>query len=254
HRAARGHADRRAQPRADQRARLGRRAARRAQPRLARRLRSRRHRHARARHRHRARGQRRRPATAGSGRARSQPRRGRDLRVWSRRRPGHLARALAAGDRRARAVQGGHLALASAAMFEDRDRRTTAWGWLRGFAYFLLAWPLFSLLALDQFDLDDWQSIVLAVFGPAAIGLVLLGLERGLTRLLGGRSKRRQPVPSTLRDLSNLGLAMAILLVIDVAIVTIADDEQIVTGGDPQTAKFALMMLGICVGVTLIFR
>ena len=45
------------------------------------------------------------------------------------------------------------------------------WAWLRGFAYFLLAWPLLSLLALDQLDLDDWQSVLIAVLGPAGIGL-----------------------------------------------------------------------------------
>jgi hypothetical protein len=139
-------------------------------------------------------------------------------------------------------------------MLEDRDERSTAWTWLRGFAYFLLAWPLLSLFALDQFELDDWQSVVLAIFGPAAIGVVLLGIERGLTWLFRNRLKRRQPVPSTLRDLSNLGLALAILLVVDVAIVTIADDEQIVTGGDPETANFAIMMLAICGGVAMVFR
>jgi len=139
-------------------------------------------------------------------------------------------------------------------MFDERDGRATAWGWLRGFAYFLIAWPLMSLLALDQFDLDDWESIVMAVFGPSAIGVVLLGIERGLTWLSRNRLKRRQPVPSTLRDISNLGLAMAILLVIDVAIVTIADDEQIVTGGDPETAKFAIFTLATCGGVAMIFR
>ena len=139
-------------------------------------------------------------------------------------------------------------------MFNERDERSTAWGWLRGFAYFLIAWPLMSLLALDQFELDDWQSIVVAIFGPAGIGVVLLGIERGLTWLNRKRLKRRQPVPGTLRDISNLGLTLAILLVIDVAIVTIADDEQIVTGGDPETAKFAIVMLGICGGAAMIFR
>jgi len=63
-------------------------------------------------------------------------------------------------------------------MFEDREGPSTApapaWAWLRGFAYFLLAWPLLSLLALDQFELDEWQSILIAVLGPAGIGLLLL--------------------------------------------------------------------------------
>jgi hypothetical protein len=139
-------------------------------------------------------------------------------------------------------------------MLEDREERSTTWAWLRGFAYFLLAWPLLSLLALDQFDLDDWQSVLIAVLGPAGIGLVLLGIERGLTLLFGGRASRAQAVPSTLRDVSNLGLAMAILLVIDVALVTIFDDEKIVSGGDPETATFAILLLAICGGVMLLFR
>jgi hypothetical protein len=96
--------------------------------------------------------------------------------------------------------------------------------------------------------------VLIAVLVPAGIGLVLLGVERGLTLVFGRRAARAQPVPSTLRDISNLGLAMAILLVIDVALVTIFDDEQIVSGGDPETAKFAIVLLAICGGVMLLFR
>jgi hypothetical protein len=139
-------------------------------------------------------------------------------------------------------------------MFEDRDERSPGWAWLRGFAYFLLAWPFLSLFALDEFELEDWQSILIAILGPAGIGLVLLGIERGMTLLFGKRASRSQPVPSTLRDISNLALCMVILLVIDVALVTIFDDEQIVNGGDPETAKFAVTMLGICSAVMLVFR
>lgn len=139
-------------------------------------------------------------------------------------------------------------------MFEEREDRSSSWAWLRGFAYFLLAWPLMSLLALDELELDDWKSILIAVLGPAGIGLVLLGIERGLTLAFGSRASRKQAVPSTLRDVSNLALALAILLVIDVALVTIFDDEQIVSGGDPETATFAIMLLGICGGVMLVFR
>lgn len=139
-------------------------------------------------------------------------------------------------------------------MVEDRDERSPAWSWLRGFAYFLLAWPLLSLLALDELELDEWQSILIAILGPAGIGLVLLGIERGMTLLFGKRAGRVQALPSTLRDISNLGLCLAILLVIDVALVTSFDDEQIVNGGDPETAKFAIFMLAICGGVMLVFR
>lgn len=139
-------------------------------------------------------------------------------------------------------------------MFDDRDTRAPAWAWLRGFAWFLLAWPLLSLLALDKLDFADWESILLATLGPAAIGLILLGLETALTRLFGRRASARQPVPSTLRDVSNLGIAMAILLVIDVGLITFFDDDPMMKGGDPRAATLAATMLAVFCGVGVVFR
>lgn len=138
-------------------------------------------------------------------------------------------------------------------MFEERDTRAPAWAWLRGFAWFLLAWPLFSLLALDKLDFADWESIALAVLGPAAIGLILLALEAALTRLLG-RSSAAQAPPSLLRDLSNLGINLAILLVIDLALVTFADDDPLLRGGDPAGARLAASMLALFCGAALALR
>ncbi len=139
-------------------------------------------------------------------------------------------------------------------MFEERDARAPAWAWLRGFGWFLLAWPLLSLLALDKFDFSHWEPIALAVFGPPAIGLVLLGLEAGLTRLAGRRSAAAQALPSTLRDFSNLGVSLAILQVIDLALVTFADDDRLLRGGDPAGARLAASMLALSCGAALALR
>lgn len=138
-------------------------------------------------------------------------------------------------------------------MFEERDERAPAWAWLRGFAWFLLAWPLFSLLALDKLDFADWESIALAVLGPAAIGLILLALEAALTRLLGRRSSAAQAPPSALRDLSNLAICLAILLAIEVALVTLADDPLLREGGPAATRRVASMLALFC-GAALALR
>ena len=138
-------------------------------------------------------------------------------------------------------------------MLEERDERAPAWAWLRGFAHFLLAWPLLSLLAAKELDFSDWESIVIAVLGPAAIGLVLLGLETALTRAFGRRAALRQPVPSALRDLANLGVAIAVLLVIDVGLVTLVDDDPMFRGGDPRAATAAWSILVYACAAALAF-
>lgn len=139
-------------------------------------------------------------------------------------------------------------------MFDERDTRAPAWAWLRGFAWFLLAWPLLSLMALDQFDFSEWEAIVAAILGPAAIGLVLLGLEAGLTRAFGRRAAAAQAVPNTLRDVANVGITLAILLVIDVALVTIADDDPMIKGGDPRAATVAVTLLVAFCATAIVFR
>lgn len=140
-------------------------------------------------------------------------------------------------------------------MLEERDTKAPAWGWLRGFAWFLLSWPLLSLLALKEFKAKEWEAIVLAVFGPPAIGLVLLGIEAALTRLLGRRLKEMpQAVPNTLRDVANVAITLAILLVIDVALVTLFDDDPMIKGGDPRAATLAVTMLAGCCATAIVFR
>lgn len=140
-------------------------------------------------------------------------------------------------------------------MLDERDTRAPAWAWLRGFAWFLLAWPLLSLLALDRFDFSEWEAIVIAVLGPPAIGLVLLAIDAALTRLFGRRAAAAaQPVPDTLRDVSNLGIAMAILLVVDVLLVTFFDDDPMIKGGDPRAATLAVTLLAIFSATAIVFR
>jgi hypothetical protein len=137
---------------------------------------------------------------------------------------------------------------------EQRDQRAPAWAWLRGFAYFLLAWPLLSLYAADELLDFDWQSLLAAVLGPAAIGALLLGLEWALTKLFARRVRLAQTPPSTLRDISNLGVCIAVLVIIDVGLVSVFDDEQIVTGGDMPTALLALQLAGVGGALALVFR
>ncbi|HEY8376540.1 MAG TPA: hypothetical protein VIK91_08630, partial [Nannocystis sp.] len=140
-------------------------------------------------------------------------------------------------------------------MLEERDTKAPAWGWLRGFGWFLLGWPLLSLYAVKELNKNDWESVVAGVFGPAAIGLVLLGVEAGLTRLFARRTgTTAQAVPSTLRDVANLAIALAILLVIDVGLVTLFDDDPMLRGGDPRAANLAGTMLAICAAVAIVFR
>lgn len=136
---------------------------------------------------------------------------------------------------------------------EERDQRAPAWAWLRGFAYFLLAWPLLSLYAADEFDFDDWQSILIAVLGPAAIGLVLLGVEWLLSRLFARAGKLAQTPPSTLRDLSNTGLCISILTLVDVGIVTFVDGEQIF-GGDARAGTLAITLAAAGGGTAMLLR
>jgi hypothetical protein len=137
---------------------------------------------------------------------------------------------------------------------DERDKRAPAWAWLRGFAYFLLAWPVLSLLALDQFDLDEWQSILIAMLGPAAVGLVLLAIDWLLGRLFARKGKLAQNPPSTLRDFSNLGLCVAILTIVDVAIVTLVDGEQIFGGEDTEAFDIALLLAASGGGTAMVFR
>jgi len=140
-------------------------------------------------------------------------------------------------------------------MDHERDHVRTPWGWLSGLAWFLLAWPLLSLLALDQLDLAEWDSILAAMLGPAAVGLVLLGVERLLTRTFGAAAAAaRQPRPSTLRDLSNVGLCLAILLGANVALVSVFEDESLFAREGSNAGPIAGYLLGACFGAAVVFR
>ena len=134
------------------------------------------------------------------------------------------------------------------------EGRSTPWGWLRGFAWFLVAWPAMSLLAAKELQGFEWEMILLATLGPAGIGLVLLGLERGLTRVLGKAASRRQPVPSTLRDVSNLGITMAVLMGIDIVLVSVFEDPGLFARADLDPGPMTARILTGCFGVAVVFR
>lgn len=137
---------------------------------------------------------------------------------------------------------------------EERDTRAPAWAWLRGFAYFLLAWPLFSLYAADEIDFGDWQAVLAAVLGPPAIGLVLLGIEWLLSKLFARAGKLAQTPPSTLRDISNVGLCISILTIVDVGIVTVADGEQLFGGEDAQAGTLAITIAAMSGATAMLLR
>lgn len=137
----------------------------------------------------------------------------------------------------------------------ERDRVRTPWGWLSGFAWFLLAWPLLSLLAIDQLDLSDWRSLLPATLGPAAVGLCLLGVERLLDRVLGARMARAGQVPpSILRDLSNVGLCLAILLAVNVGLVVAFEDDGLGRLASAGAGRVAVIILAASLGAALVLR
>lgn len=137
----------------------------------------------------------------------------------------------------------------------EPDRVRTPWAWLEGFAWFLLAWPVLSLLALDQLDFADWETILAATLGPAAVGVVLLGVARGLDRLLGARmAAAPQAVPSTLRDLSNLGLTLAILLGANVALVGLFEQDGLQRLSRAGAGGVAVYVLVGCLGGAVLLR
>ncbi len=137
----------------------------------------------------------------------------------------------------------------------ERDRIRTPWGWLRGFAWFLLAWPLFGLLALGEMEDFEWDMILIAMLAPAGIGALLMLLDWGLTRLFGvAAATAAQPVPSLLRDLSNLGLALAILMGINTALVLSFEEDNLFTRPEYDAGPIAAWVLAGCLGAMLVFR
>ncbi len=142
----------------------------------------------------------------------------------------------------------------STSQTDEEDTPSTPWAWLRGFAWLLIAWPLLSLLAADEMWGEDWDVILAATIGPAVVGLILLGVERLLTRTLGkAAAARGQPVPSLARDLSNLGFCFAILLGVDVTLVGLFEENSLFAG-DSVAGPIAGIILGVSLAGGLLFR
>jgi len=128
----------------------------------------------------------------------------------------------------------------------------TPWGWLRGFAWFLVAWPLLSLMALDEFGDEDWGTILVAVLGPAAIGLFLLAVDWVLSKTLGKRmAARGQAPPNIFRDISNTALTYLVLLGIGTFIGLLDDPDAM---SDRTFVRQALLVLGVSGGISVAFR
>ncbi len=129
----------------------------------------------------------------------------------------------------------------------------TAWGWLRGFAWFLIAWPALSLLALRELVGHEWELILLAMLGPAGVGVLLLGLVAGLDRFVG-TAGRPQARPSLLRDVSNTALTVAVLLGIDLALVLAFEEENLFARDDFDAGPMTAWVLAGAFGTALVLR
>jgi len=137
-------------------------------------------------------------------------------------------------------------------VFDERETEAPAWAWLRGFGLFLVAWPLLGLLAADRFDLDDLESILIALLGPAAIGVALLALEATLTRLFSSRARPRvEPLPNILRDVANTALAILVLGAVDVLWVLVFGAP---VSSLPRAAARAATFAAVGSGVAVAFR
>ena len=141
-------------------------------------------------------------------------------------------------------------------MVESQPDRTddelpppTPWSWLRGFGKCLLVWPLLCLAGIgelyDSFDEIEWDALAAAALIPAALGLVLIGIERFLSRAIGDRvASLGQPVPNMLRDISNVCFTCVVFVVI-ILVVEGTD------GVPPSPQALDVLRMGLGVGVAL---
>ena len=136
----------------------------------------------------------------------------------------------------------------------DEARATPPpWAWLRPFGGFLLLWPLFALVAIDEIAEEaEWETFVVAALGPALVGLVLVAVEWLLTRAVGDRlGALGQPVPTCVRDVSNLCLTIAVLVVIAMGLLTALENRSPAWFVVAWRAAADLIALGLGVGVAL---
>ncbi len=135
---------------------------------------------------------------------------------------------------------------------DEEHMPPTSWGWLRGFGWFLLAWPLMSLAAADEFDGEEWETILIAVLGPGALGALLLFTEAAVSRFFGAKmAAQGVPLPNTLRDISNTALTFALLTVILIALAAIDEPDTL---ADSDGLMRALTVFGVFAGIALVFR
>ncbi len=134
----------------------------------------------------------------------------------------------------------------------DPETTPTPWSWLRPFGGFLLLWPLFGLLALEEMGDEDWSTLAAAILGPAALGVILLAIERVLSKGIGTQvAALGQPVPTLLRDLSNVAFTCAVLVVVDMLLVSLFEDASPARMAQRWHIAVELIALGASVGVVL---
>ena len=122
------------------------------------------------------------------------------------------------------------------------------WRWLRHLSQFLLVWPLLSLLALDEFESQELEAILIVILVPPLLGLILLGIEGGLTKTLGARFKKKGiPVPNVFRDLSNVAYLFFTLTVLIVVL-------NLVDGTTTLHWPIVASMAGSAFGLAIVLR
>lgn len=129
----------------------------------------------------------------------------------------------------------------------------TPWGWLRGFGWFLVLWPVLATMGLDEFADEDLSTIVLVMFGPAAIGVVLLAVDALLTLVLAKRlAAMPQHRPSVYRDISNTALTFATLLLLALGLGALSDGGPLF---ESQAVAWACArVLGVSAAIAVVFR
>ena len=136
----------------------------------------------------------------------------------------------------------------------DAESRSP-WRWLGRFGKFLLFWPVLSLsfggevIGEESTALDDF---LLMAFVPALVGGVLIGVDWFLTRTLGHVvAKRGHPVPSVLRDCSNVCLTLVVLTLPGVVFLVIDGAH---TAADVEAATFLALIQAGALGFRLLSR
>jgi hypothetical protein len=127
------------------------------------------------------------------------------------------------------------------------------WRWLGVVGRILLLWPAVALVGVEEVvsgetDLDDF---LIATVGPALAGGVLVACDWLLTKTLPDvASTRGQPVPSVLRDISNVCLTLFAFASVGIVGFLIDDADGSVTGDVATVPAITLGVALLCRGLS----